>query len=161
LTKMADVCNVVVPFTTIKQLDSTQQGNIVFSTWFAMVIFFVSYLLTNSIELFYREAPTSSIKVSAGELQQKTDTRKYQAMVSMGSIILFALMMIGFRYQTGCERIWTLILTGLVFGYVGYSWYVLLASVGEDRLSDLFGIANRLLPPSAIENKPIACIPSP
>jgi hypothetical protein len=54
-----------------------------------------------------------------------------------------------------------MIVTILLFGYIGRSWYRLLASVGEDRLSDLFGIANRLLPPSAIENKPIACVPIP
>jgi hypothetical protein len=28
-------------------------------------------------------------------------------------------------------------------------------------LSDVFGIANRLLPPSAITNAPIACVPIP
>jgi fumarylacetoacetase len=31
----------------------------------------------------------------------------------------------------------------------------------RNRLSDIFGIANRLLSPSAIENGPIACVPIP
>jgi hypothetical protein len=54
-----------------------------------------------------------------------------------------------------------MVLTCITFFTLGYSWYLLLSSVGEDRLSDLFGIANRLLPPAAIQNKPIACIPTP
>jgi len=43
----------------------------------------------------------------------------------------------------------------------GYYWYSMLSGIGQDRLSDLFGIANRLLPPSAITNGPVACIPDP
>jgi hypothetical protein len=42
---------------------------------------------------------------------------------------------------------------------LGVSWYYALSSVGEDRLSDLFGIANRLLLPKVFRNGPIACLP--
>jgi hypothetical protein len=79
----------------------------------------------------------------------------------MASILLFGLVIFGYRFYSGCENMFGLLLTAGVFGYVGYNWYKLLASVGQDRLSDLFGIANRLLPPSAIQNKPIACLPIP
>jgi hypothetical protein len=54
-----------------------------------------------------------------------------------------------------------MILTTVLFIYAGHGWYKLLSKVGEDRLSDVFGIANRLLPPSAIVNGPIACVPIP
>jgi hypothetical protein len=47
----------------------------------------------------------------------------------------------------------------IIFGLLGVSWYKLLSMTGQDRLSDLFGIANRLLPPTAVANGPIACIP--
>jgi hypothetical protein len=36
-----------------------------------------------------------------------------------------------------------------------------MSACGKDMLSDLFGIANRLLSPTAIQNKPIACVPIP
>jgi hypothetical protein len=54
-----------------------------------------------------------------------------------------------------------MIITTVTFVFLGNGWYKALSKVGEDRLSDLFGIANRLLPPSAINNAPIACIPVP
>jgi hypothetical protein len=54
-----------------------------------------------------------------------------------------------------------MILTTIGFIFMGHGWYKALSKVGQDRLSDLFGIANRLLPPSAINNAPIACVPVP
>jgi hypothetical protein len=79
----------------------------------------------------------------------------------MVSILFFGLLVFGYRFYSGCDSVIGMVLTSLFFGYAGYGWYKLLAMVGEDRLSDLFGIANRLLPPSAIQNKPIACLPQP
>jgi hypothetical protein len=94
-------------------------------------------------------------------MERKTTNIKTQAIVAMVSILLFGLIMIGFRFYTGCESVIGMALTCITFFALGYYWYLLLSSVGEDRLSDLFGIANRLLPPAAIRNKPIACIPAP
>jgi hypothetical protein len=77
----------------------------------------------------------------------------------MGSVLFFALLVVGFRLYSGCENIYSVILTFLAFVYAGHGWYRMLASVGEDRLSDLFGIANRLLAASATQSGTIACIP--
>ena len=87
--------------------------------------------------------------------------RKSQAIIAMISTIVFALVVLGFRYYTGCESILGMILTSFLFVFSGHGWYKLLSKVGQDRLSDLFGIANRLLSPSAINNSPIACVPIP
>jgi hypothetical protein len=61
----------------------------------------------------------------------------------------------------GCEKWIGALLTAAGFGTAGYYWYDLLSKVGQGRLSDIFGIANRLLAPSAIQNGPIACVPIP
>ncbi len=61
--------------------------------------------------------------------------------------------------MTGCETKTGGVITILAFSSLGYGWFKLLSSVGQDRLSDIFGIANRLLAPSALKNGPIACIP--
>jgi hypothetical protein len=79
--------------------------------------------------------------------------------MSLISIVVFSIVVIYFRYSTGCDSFIGIILTLVLSGTTGFVWYSILSLIGQDRLSDLFGIANRLLPPSAIQNQPIACIP--
>jgi hypothetical protein len=91
--------------------------------------------------------------------KSKVATRKTQTLVSFISIIVFALTVIYYRYYTGCET-WLIPVTLLVFGSIGWGWYQWLSGVGQpDQLSDLFGIANRILPSAAMNNGPMACIP--
>jgi hypothetical protein len=71
------------------------------------------------------------------------------------------MVVLGFRYKTGCENGFGMAITTVAFGFGGYYWYDLLSQIGQDRLADLFGIANRLLAPGAIRNGPVACIPDP
>jgi hypothetical protein len=162
--KTSDVCKIVVPFLRVGNSNTQKEEDIVFSVWSAMIFFSIGYLFTNGLELYGRESVDVGLKVDtsmASDIQRKTNARKSQAIISMASILLFGLVIFGYRFYSGCENMFGLLLTAGVFGYVGYNWYKLLASVGQDRLSDLFGIANRLLPPSAIQNKPIACLPIP
>jgi hypothetical protein len=44
--------------------------------------------------------------------------------------------------------------------FLGFAWYYLLSVVGDDRLSDVYGIANRLMTSSALSNAPYACLAS-
>jgi len=157
-TKTADICRVLLPYTTLQSPVGIREENVMFSTWMAMVAFFVGYLFTNGLELHNREAPSNKDAPTA-DVEAKVSARKTQALVAMGSVLFFALLVVGFRLYSGCENIYSVILTFLAFVYAGHGWYRMLASVGEDRLSDLFGIANRLLPASATQNGPIACIP--
>ena len=157
-TKTADICRVILPYTTLQNPVGIREENIVFSTWMAMVAFFAGYLFTNGLELHNREAPSGKDAPTV-DMEAKVSARKTQALVAMGSVLFFALLVIGFRLYSGCENVYTILLTSLTFLYAGHGWYRLLASVGEDRLSDLFGIANRLLAASATQSGPIACIP--
>jgi len=157
-TKSGDICRIIIPYTTLQNPVGLREENVVFSTWMAMVAFFVGYVFTNGLELHNREAPTSK-DAPTSDMEAKVSARKTQALVAMGSVLFFALLVIGFRLYSGCENVYSILLTFLAFMYTGRGWYRMLASVGEDRLSDLFGIANRLLPASATQNGPIACIP--
>jgi hypothetical protein len=166
-TKTGDNCKLVVPFSTLSSVknESKADEKIVISThWLAMTIFFIGYLFTNSLELYSRETDDTTLNVttkSSSDLNTMVTNRKSQAIVAMASIIFFAIVILGFRYYSGCESIMGMLLTTIIFVFLGNGWYKALSKVGEDRLSDLFGIANRLLPPSAINNAPIACIPVP
>ena len=114
--------------------------------------------------MYNRESPATTLTVTstdASDLDKKVTNRKTQAIIAMISTIVFALIALGFRYYSGCENMLGMILTTFGFVFLGHGWYKALSAVGQDRLSDLFGIASRLLPPSAINNAPIACIPVP
>jgi hypothetical protein len=161
--KTGDVCKLVVPYSTLP-VGTGEDISIISSEWVAMVAFFIGYIFTNGLELYNRESPDSTLTVtstSASDLSTMVTNRKSQAIIAMISVIVFALIVFGFRFYTGCESTLGMILTTIAFVFAGHGWYKALSKVGQDRLSDLFGIANRLLPPSAINNAPIACVPVP
>lgn len=159
-TKVADVCKLIIPFSS----GSTGEPETVISSeWMAMTAFFIGYVICNSLQLYNNDI-TSSASINepnSPDTQMKINKRKSQAMFALVSIAIFALIVIGFRWYTGCEKAIGIILTSIGFGTVGYYWYQLLSEVGQGRLADIFGIANRLLVPSAIKNGPIACVPIP
>lgn len=162
--RSADICNLVIPFGEINNSSSAAREDYqLISFWLGMLAFFVGYLIKNAIQLYSRESPNNEIEITDKSVQSianKITNRKSQAMLSIGSIVIFFMISFGIRVYTGCESMKAFVIS-LLFMYAGNKWYELLSSIGEDRLSDLFGIANRLLPPSAIKNDPIACVPIP
>jgi hypothetical protein len=162
--KTSDVCKLVIPYTTLQNPVGSAEENVVSSTWVAMVAFFIGYMFTNGIQLYNREIQDVSIKIqgtSSSDLNTMVTNRKTQAIIALLSTVIFGCIALGFRFYSGCENKLSIILTTFIFLWIGFGWYKALSKVGEDRLSDVFGIANRLLPPSAISNAPIACVPVP
>ena len=158
-TQLGDVCKLVIPY-----LATNDGAEVVISSeWMAMVSFFIGYVICNALQLYNTDMSNSASinSANAADTEMKVKKRKGQAMVALISIILFALIVLYFRMTEGCERAIGILLTVAGFGTAGYYWYDLLSMVGQGRLSDIFGIANRLLAPSAIKNGPIACVPIP
>jgi len=147
-TLKPDICKINIPYKTELNSPESEPES---STWVAMITFFIGYILKNAIELYSRES-------SDVDMNSKVNNRKFQAIVSICSIIIFAMVVLGYRLYSGCESKVEIIVTSLIFIPLGFGWYKALSSVGQDRLSDIFGIANRLLSPTADE--PVACIPS-
>ena len=143
-----------------KAADSASGGPLT-TTWMSMVSFFLGYMINNASQLLSRESPDESLLVTSdgATISKKILNRKSQALMSLISIVVFSIVVIYFRYSTGCDSFIGIILTLALSGTTGFVWYSILSLIGQDRLSDLFGIANRLLPPSAIQNQPIACMP--
>jgi hypothetical protein len=131
------------------------------TVWMSMISFFIGYMINNAYGLFSKESPDKSLLVTSDgdSINSKIIHRKSQAMMAFLSIIVFSLIVIYFRYSTSCDPPFGILITFIASGAAGYGWYSALSGIGQDRLSDLFGIANRLLPPSAIQNQPIACLP--
>jgi hypothetical protein len=143
-----------------KAADSSSGGPLT-TTWMSMVSFFLGYMINNASQLLSKESPDESLLVTSdgATISKKILNRKSQALMSLISIVVFSIVVIYFRYSTGCDSILGIILTLVLSGTTGFVWYSILSLIGQNRLSDLFGIANRLLPPSAIQNQPIACMP--
>lgn len=166
MAKQNGQCGIVVDYSA----DPKNDDVVLSSIWMSMVTFFIGYLLTNAYQLYSRDTEDTSIRINqqpatdrnpTPDLSKKVTNRKTQAIIAIISIIVFAIAVIGTRIYGGCDRIAGTVIGSIIFGGLGVGWYILLSLTGHDRLSDLFGIANRLLPPSAIENKPIACLAQP
>jgi hypothetical protein len=156
--KDADVCNVVSGFSVPGPKRETQ--DMMVSYWMAMVSFFIGYVLHNSYSLYAKPSPIINTKdpQSGARVSAGVALRQSQSITAMALIVALALALIYIRMWGSCDS-YVSIAIGGVFGVIGWFWYTLLAHVGEDRLSDLFGIANRLMAPSALANAPYACLP--
>lgn len=157
----SDVCRVIQPFTTLQNPTGKQEASTsVITPWLAMTTFFLGYMGANASQLYTRPQtadPNLTMDSSAAP-DKRTTARTSQAMLAMVSVILLTVVVLWFRYKIGCESVMGLLLTTAAGGSAGYGWYNMLSVVGQDRLSDLFGIANRLMPPSAFRNGPVACM---
>ena len=160
----SDICDLRIVYASNSSTAKTTKLVTQFSsTWVAMTAFFFGYMLTNAVELFKRPDISQTLTVkssSVPDISNKVSNRRTQALISIMSIIVATLAILVYRiFFSGCDSKVGGVISTVLFGALGWGWYNALSKTGEDRLSDLFGIANRLLPPSAITNGPIACIP--
>lgn len=158
-TNSSELCDLIVSFSADATSPSTQ---ITISTyWTAMTVFFLAYILTNSIYLYTAPVniPKDASDALKQSLQNKASLRISQAILAMIMVVLFGIVIFAVRLRVGCESIPSLLITTAIFSSIGYAWYQFLASIGNNRLSDLFGIANRLLSPQAYGDTPLACLP--
>lgn len=148
--KSSDVCSLIIPYSTLQNPSKVEDISIFCTTSHAMVSFFIGYILTNAVRLYATPPPDQADPI-------KVSNRKSHAVMAIASIVVFALIAIGFRSYTGCEPTLGLILGTLLFGGLGVGWYYALGQPMEGRLADIFGIANRIIPSSATS---MACVPT-
>jgi hypothetical protein len=164
------VCNVVGGVDGITKTDGFDNT---VSYWVAMTGFLLGYLITNAMTLYRKETLYPPVNVDPNtttEEQAKAQAaakdradagaanRKSQTLMAIIILSLLICIIVYMRLWDGCDGFFSL-LVGAAFGGIGVSWYNMLAKVGDDRLSDLFGIANRLMIPEAMFNAPYACLP--
>ena len=152
--KTSDVCKVVIPYSTLSNPSKVEHENVLCTTSFAMICFFLGYMMTNAVALYQRPKDDGADPI-------KVSNRTSHAVLSIASIIVFAFIVIGFRIYAGCEPKVGLVMGTLIFGALGYGWYTMLSNPSDGRLADLFGISNRILPASATADRPVACIVDP
>ena len=154
-TKTSDVCNVVIPYSTLDKPSKVVDVNTLCPTSYAMICFFLGYMLTNAVELY-------KLPIDSGADATKVSKRKSHAVLSIASIIVFTIIVIIFRMTSNCESTAGLVIGAPLFGALGYGWYKMFSKSHEGRLADLFGISNRILPASATKvDGPVACFADP
>jgi len=155
-----DTCQIVIPYITNSSNSVQSATSTTFSTlWVSLMSFFFGYIISNGVALHSRPIINNKISIKDDKNKQGIQTRKTQALISIITTIVIFFIVMGYRLYSGCESKWGMILSILIFASLGNAWYKALSKVGQDRLSDLFGIANRLLPQTAFQNEPIACVP--
>ena len=152
------VCNVITRY----EASDRAKNDMLVSYWMAMVSFFVGYIFGNGYSLNVKDIspnPSATDPMSKSRLAEQTARRESYTLTSMILIgILFA-GVIWYRTSYACDGFVSIMISFLFVG-LGWLWYFWLAAIADDRFSDLFGIANRLLQSSALLNMPYACMPT-
>ena len=136
--------------------------------WIPMTFFFIGYIMTNAVFMYRTEPkqPTNA-KDSADtdesgkpiDVSKGLANRKSNAIMAMVIISLLAIVAIAVR-AASCEGGIAITIGVLGGGFGGVGWYYFLQGIADQRISDLFGMANRLLVPHALSNQPYACLPT-
>jgi hypothetical protein len=157
----SDACDLIPPF-PIPSKPASAMSYTFGSYWLAMVSFFFGYTIANGVALLKKETqqPVTDDDATQKMVTQGANNRKAQAIAAIvASVVLFIIVFVMRHMNTTCEPYLLSIFSVIAFGGLGAGLYGFLAVRGEDRLSDIFGIANRLLSPDAYNNKPYACLP--
>jgi len=170
--KDKNVCNVVGKWDGVDQDRATIDMSV--SYWATMSFFFIGYMFTNAVLLYLEPAnyPTSDSAIASkdsadpdawGKADAGRTARRTQASIAMFALSILTAIIIYIRLMSGitnsCDGPLSLFFGLLIGGGLGIGWYIALSRVGNQRLSDVFGIANRMLIPMALVDKPYACLP--
>ena len=153
----SDICNLLPSGS-----DDASSLKTIISFWLSMVAFFIGYIGMNAYSILNKqiEYPLKADEATKKATDNKAMLRRTQ--VTAGLILIIALAVFVFvmrTYVTGCDSIVGGVLS-IGFGFLGVLWYYILAILSNDRLSDVFGIANRLMTTSALGDAPYACLAS-
>lgn len=121
------------------------------SFWMSQILFFFSFLMSNGVSLV-------TMKAEENADPDKVENRKTQATISIAISFGLLLLLVGIRYfVTGCETITGILVTTFTAVPLGIGWYYV-AKACSARDADIFGIIQKILPPSAEQPPPMTCV---
>ena len=120
--------------------------------WMTIVVFFFTYLATNSVSLYMQDS-------APGAPADKVENRKSQATMSFILILVLAVIIILTKIRLIKGENMLGLITALAVGIsTAYGWFTFLKQCGMGRLEDVFGIQARILPESTFGNSPVVCV---
>jgi hypothetical protein len=155
------ICNLTLPEGTAAGNYMQEQPGQFISNWMALTVFIVGYLMTNAIAIyrFPVQYPANASNDTKKQTDEKVMLRRSKALTAMLILAAVGIALLVLRWMTSCDGLFSIGMAALIHGGTSIGWFHLLSTTGQNRLSDLFGIANRLLSPFALVNEPIACLP--
>lgn len=121
------------------------------SYWLAHIAFFFGFMITNAGYVL-------NMPAASGAPADKVERRKSQAqLVQILAWAFLALFVFVRVFIMGCETVPGVLLGGLAFWWIGNGWYQF-ARECSAKDSDIFGIVQGILPASAMEGPPMACV---
>lgn len=128
--------------------------------YLGILSFFIGYVIANAVVLY--DLPVSYPPNADDAMKKQVDSgvsnRKSQALTSMLVIVFLTLIIMYIQFTNEQVNFLAVIGFFVVFSLFGYGWFAGFDKTGSERLTDIFGIANRLLNGDAIANQPFACI---
>jgi hypothetical protein len=121
------------------------------SYWMSSILFFFTFVFMNGLSLYN----FASNQTAADD---KVSSRKTHAIIGMTASVVLGLLLLVWRYRTGCENGLGLFMS-LTFIGLGYGLFTLFDKCGLLRVVDLYGIGARLLPTSATAAPTQVCFP--
>jgi hypothetical protein len=158
LSSENDICNML----SIPNEPGQETMKTILTPWLSMVAFFLGYIGMNAYSILQKpvEYPLKADAATKKAMDNKAMLRRTQATVGLVVIAALAVFILIMRtFVTGCDSIVGGILS-LGSVVLGVYWYIILSWGNDDRLSDVFGIANRLMTMSALNDAPYACLAS-
>jgi len=158
LSSDSDICNML----SLPSSDKGASIKTIVTPWLSMVAFFLGYIGMNAYSILNKpvEYPPKADEATKKATDNKAMLRRTQVTVGIVCIAVLAFFVVIMRtFVTKCDSIVGGFLS-VIFVGLGVFWYKLLSLNNNDRLSDLFGIANRLLTTSALNDAPYACLAS-
>lgn len=121
------------------------------SFWMAQLFFFFTFLISNASHML-------NMKAAENADPEKVENRKAQASLSLAISTILLVLLVGVRYFiTGCETLTGIAVAAAISAPLGYSWFKV-AQQCSARDSDIFGIIQRVLAPSAEDEPPMTCV---
>lgn len=153
-----DICNML----SIPSEAGEETMKTILTPWLSMVTFFLGYIGMNAYAILQKpiEYPPKADAATKKATDNKAMLRRSQTTVGLiVTAVLTVVILIMRTFVTGCDSIVGGILSiGSIV--LGACWYSILSWGNGDRLSDVFGIANRLMTTSALNDAPYACLAS-
>jgi len=141
-----DICNFIPSYPS-----GSSTINVFPSYWMAHFLFFMGYFLQNAQTLINKSA-------ESGAPQDRVELRQSQGRIAMTVGIVATLAIIYARFKlTGCETILGVLVAAATMVPIGVGWYMM-ATLAGARDGDIFGIAGRIMPLSALAPPPMTCL---
>lgn len=141
----AAICR-IVPFST----DTAPAASFP-SYWMSSIVFFFTFVFLNGFSLY-------NFAANQDASDDKVSSRKTHAIIGMTASIILGLLLMTWRFKTGCENGLGLFMS-LTFIGLAYGFFSLFESCGLLRVVDIYGIGARLLPTSATAAPTQVCFP--